>query len=346
MWAARTAGHVRAPARMLQPGVVTGLPCPESQQVSRAPALVDEELYARLMEPRRVEWRRRAAEPKQRETKVRYALRRADALTRPYGRRLDRCSTRGTRVKCGCKGWRGVRAHTCRQHLMCAVCMQTRARRLGMRIRAGLEAAMAGRPDTDRLVLMTLTLRHSGDVAADREHLAAGWRRFYKALHRRGWGRFAYVGVWEVTPGADGLGHVHMHVAAVWPWRDWSVCRQLWLDACPESERISFVAARRDGKRSDPKSVSRYLGKYLSKGMQTGDFTPALRAGMLAASYNTRWVFTSRRFWLTFTPCCQRCGERVIAAQYRWHGAPLQPPVERGPPQLELGLDERQWHHA
>ena len=317
--------------------------------MSRAPVeLVDEALYARLMEPRRQEWRRRAAESGKRETVVRYALRRAEALGRPYRRKIERCSTTGTRVKCKCKGWRGVHPRTCRQHLMCEVCMRARSRRLGMRMRAGLEHAMTGRPDTDRLVLLTLTLRHSGDLTADRAALAAGWRRFYRALRRR-WAKFPYVGVWEVTPGEDGLGHLHMHVAVVWPWRDWSVCRQLWIDACPESERISFVAARRDGRRSDAKSVSRYLGKYLSKGMQASEFTPELRSSVLAASYNARWVFTSRAFWLTFLPCCQRCGNRIIAAQYAWHGPAVQPPDPdvRGPPaQLEFDLDsERQWRH-
>jgi len=333
-----------------RPGNVAGLPCPESQQVSHgAECLVDEPLYAALMAPRRDKWRRRAAESGHSEPVVRYALRRADALARPYRRKIERCSTSGTRVKCGCKGWRGVHPRTCRQHLMCAACARARSRRLGMRVRAGLESAMAGRSDADRLVLLTLTVRHSGDLARDREALAGGWRRFYQRLHRRGWGKFPYVGVWEVTTGADGLGHLHMHVAVVWPWRDWSVCRRLWLDSCPESERITFVAGRRDGQRSTAKSVAKYLGKYITKGVNTVDFSPELRSRVIAASYNVRWIFTSRRFWILFRPLCQHCGCKIVAAQFRWNGLAVQPMDERPrgpPPQLEFDLDsDRQWRH-
>jgi hypothetical protein len=300
---------------------------------------VDEDMYRDLMAPRRAIWQARAAaKPFRGERKVVYALRRADALARPYGRKLQRCGQRGLRVKCGCKGWRGVRAFTCRQHLTCGSCQRDRARRTGARIRAGLESALTSHPG-EMIVLLTLTLRHSGDVDADRKALAAGWRRFYRSLHKT-YGKFPYVGVWEVTPGDDGKGHMHMHVAVVWPWRDWGDCRRLWLRACPESERITFVARRRDGRASDPKSVANYLGKYLSKGIDTIDFPRELRTRIVAASYNTRWVFTSRKFWITFAPQCQHCGCQVVSAQYRWRGEPYQPTTDsvRGPPQLELDL--------
>jgi hypothetical protein len=318
-----------------------GLPCPESQQVSP----LDERLYAELMAPRRDVWRARAAAAGQGETKVTYALRRAAALDRPYSRKLQRCSRRGTRVRCGCRGWRGVRLHTCRQHLLCADCQRARARRMGARIRAGLEAAIASRPG-EMLVLVTLTLRHSGDVAEDRQRLADGWRRFTKAFWKR-YGRFPYVGVWEVTPGSDAMGHVHMHVAVVWPWRDWGDVREMWLAACPESERITFVARRRDGRASDPKSAANYLGKYLSKGLQTDDFSVELRTRVVAGTYNSRWVFSSRKFWILFRPLCQHCQCSVIAAQYRFRGPAWQPPTceQRGPPQLELEYPERRGLH-
>jgi len=328
----------------LAPGVMeharaqpSGLPCPESQQVSP----LDERLYAELMEPRRLVWRARAARPAQGELKTVYALRRAEALGRPYVAKLAKCSRRGTRVKCGCRGWRGVRLHTCRQHLLCAECQRARARRMGARIRSGLEAALAARPG-EMLVLVTLTLRHSGDVAVDRERLAEGWRRFTRAFWKE-YGKFPYVGVWEVTAGSDGHGHVHMHVAVVWPWRDWSDVREMWLASCPWSERITFVARRRDGRPSDAKSAANYLGKYLSKGLQTDDFSKELRTRVIAGTYNSRWVFSSRRFWILFVPACQRCHCQVVAAQYRFRGEPWHPPVEceRGPPQLSLEFPER-----
>lgn len=199
---------------------------------------------------------------------------------------------------------------------------------------------MGEAPAGSKVVLLTLTIRHTGDVEADRRELAAGWRRFYKSMWSR-FGKFPYVGVWEVTPGRDELGHVHAHVAAIWPYRDWSVCAALWREACPTSERISFVASRRDRRPSDPKSVANYLGKYLSKGIQGVDFSPALRSRVVAGTYNTRWVFTSRRFWQYFQPCCKACGQPVIAAQYRFRGEPYRPDDAtgaRGDPQASLEL--------
>jgi len=211
-----------------------------------------------------------------------------------------------------------------------------------MRIRSGLDAAMATADRRERIVLATLTIEHSGDVERDRRDLAAGWRAFYLAIRRR-YGTFAYVGVWEVTPGTDGLGHIHAHVAMVWPWRDWSECAALWTQSCPRSTRIDFRGARRDGKPSDPKSVANYLGKYLAKGMEAEGFTPELRANVVAGTYNTRWVFSSRRFWQPFVPKCQACQQRIIAAQYRFRGQPYRPDgcsTSRGPPQLGLAIPE------
>lgn len=334
-WADRCAPDVQSGT-----GGATVLPCPESQQVSP----VDEDVYAELMEPRAAVWSERAARAVG-ETRVRYALARAAAARRKYSRKLAKCERRGQRVKCGCRGWRGVHLYACRQHLVCTTCQRARARRLGARIRAGLEGAVSGAPYGHRLVLLTLTLRHSGDIAEDRAALARGWRAFYKALYRRGWGKFQYVGTWEVTPGEDGLGHIHAHVAVLWPWRDWSVCRELWLDACPESERITFVGARRDGLQSSPKSVANYLAKYISKGVDGAEFTRELRARVVAGTYNTRWVFTSRRFWILFEPRCQRCSCRIISAQYRWHGEAWKPVGDglgapRGSPQLSLEIPD------
>lgn len=322
---------------------VSGLSCPESQQVSSSP--VDEDRYACLMRGHRVRWEARAvetADPRHHPATVHtYAVNRARALNRTYVEKIGRCAKRGVRIKCKCRGWRGVRWFGCRQHLTCERCCQQRSRQLGQRIRAGLEVAHAGAGPGAKLVLLTLTVRHSGDVARDRDAIAAGWRRFYKALRAR-WGAWPYVGVWEVTAGADEQGHVHAHVAVVWPWRDWGEVRKLWLRACPESERIHFVAARRDGRPSDARSVGRYLGKYLAKSTQDDGITRELRADVVAMAYGQRSVFTSRGFWQPWHPVCKCCGCPRVLAQYRWHGDPYRPEAERPPPeQLWLGLRER-----
>jgi hypothetical protein len=311
--------------------------------VSSSP--VDEERYAWRMTGHRERWEARAvetADPRHhRATVHRYAVNRARALRRPYRDKLARCSRRGVRIKCGCRGWRGVRWFGCRQHITCERCRTQRSRQLGQRIRAGLEVAHATGGAGAKLVLLTLTVRHSGDVAADRDAIAAGWRRLYKALRAR-WGTWPYVGVWEVTSGADGLGHVHAHVAVVWPWRDWAEVRELWLRACPESERITFVAARRDGRPSDARSVGNYLGKYLAKSTQDDGITRELRADVVAMAYGQRSVFTSRGFWQPWHPVCKCCGFPRVIAQYRWHGEAYEPVDRRSEwRQLALAIRER-----
>jgi hypothetical protein len=309
---------------------------------------VDDQLYAELMAPRAAAWQARATRAAG-ERKVTYALRRSAALRRPYSSKLASCRRRGIRVKCGCRGWRGFRPWTCRQALACRHCAGDRCRRMGARMRSGLQVALQPpqgfRPG--RLVLLTLSVRHSGSVERDRAELADGWRAFRKAYWRK-YGWFPFCGVYEVTPGVDGLGHIHGHVAVVWPWRDWHDIREMWLAACPSSERITLVADRRDGRQSTAGSVANYLAKYLAKGSQGEEFTPELLTRVIAGTYNTRWVFSSRGFWQIFEPLCKRCNCAITAAQFRWNAPPLPPwggpDSERGPPQLDLSIpapDER-----
>lgn len=305
---------------------MSGLPCPKSQQVSP----VDERRYATRMEPHLARWQDRERQTAElvggiHERVHFYARARRAALERPYVARLLKCDRYGLVTKCGCKGKRDTRWFSCRQHLTCPRCLRSRSRQLQQRVRAGLEAAFAASGPGSKLVLLTLTTRHSGDVAEDRDAIAAGWRALYRKLHKVGWGKFPYVGVWEVTPGHDGKGHVHAHVAVIWPFRDWSVVRRLWLASCPTSERITFVASRRDGRESTPQSVANYLGKYLSKGVQTHEFSPELRADVAAASYQARWVFSSVRFWQPWVPVCPGCGLPRVRAQYAWRGDPCRP---------------------
>lgn len=313
---------------------VSGLSCPESQHVS-------EGRYAERMAPVLARWRGRAADRALTLPQRFYAQRRAVALERPYRDKLARCAKRGRIVKCGCPGRRDVRWYRCRQHLACDVCLQHRSKQLGARLREALEA-IAKRNQARKFVLITLTVAHSGDVAADRKALAAGWREFYKRLHER-IGRYEYVGVWEVTPGDDGLGHIHAHVVASWPWLDWGELARMWRAACPESSRINFVANRRDGRPTEPKSAAKYLSKYVTKGVQGEEFSPELRAEVIAAAYNTRWLFSSRGVWVPFVPLCPNCGRPIVLARYRFHDGNWRPDHDESPrdgPQLALGLPE------
>lgn len=206
----------------------------------------------------------------------------------------------------------------CGQHLVCEVCNRKRTRKQRARILAGLTAAVErararrrhSRSTTIHPHLLTFTLRHSGDIAADRAALARGWRRFYKAYHRR-FRNFEYVATYEVTPGRDGLGHVHVHMVAMWPYRDWGLLSKLWRQSCPESSHLSISRAESVGR------AAHYLAKYVSKGVHTAEFSPELRARVLAGTYGTRWFMTSVRFWVPFEPCCPQCEQRVRRVMLR-----------------------------
>lgn len=287
----------------------SGLSSPESQQVSP----VDEATWASEMEPRRLRWEARAVDPSLTRQQRRYAFRRARRLRRPYVERLDGCARAGVLVKCACPGKRDVRWYACRQHVMCERCQRQRSKRMGARVRAGLENAHAQAPKL-MAVLITISVRHTGDIGADRASLARGWRRFYRAYHRR-FGAFPYVGTHEITPGRDKLGHPHAHIVALWPFRDWSQLAELWRAACPESTRISFVASR------SVRGAAKYVSKYISKGVQTDEFSPELRARILAGTYQTRWLMSSVRFWVPFVPVCRCCKQPVqrLVLRNPWH---------------------------
>jgi hypothetical protein len=286
-----------------------------------------------------------------------YAVARVARLTCDIAPRLDACGVESLPIACAC-GLVGAKK-TCRQWWLCGSCRAKRAPSLEHDIRKGLDAALSGevaawgaagglgmRP---QLVLLTLTQKHTGDLSADQGALSDGWRKMYKRLHEDH-GAFPYVGVWEVTKGTDGLGHVHMHVAVIWRYRDWSRVREQWLRACPTSQYLDIKAKRRDGKASSPGSVAKYLGKYLSKGADVGAFDPRLRAEVSAAFYNQRSVITSVYFWRRIEKCCAKCRERYRLVEIeRWDaiaGIPTQAivldfTVPRGDPNRLRIEDER-----
>jgi hypothetical protein len=194
-----------------------------------------------------------------------------------------------------------------------------------------------------QLLLLTFTTGHTGDLSADQAAIAEGWRGLYKRMHDD-YGSFPYVGVWEVTPGTDKLGHVHLHVAVVWRYRDWSRIREQWITACPTSLYLDIKKRRKDGKDSSPASVANYLAKYLGKGADAGKFDARLRAEVSAAFYNKHSVIVSGGFWQRpAVKCCAKCSEpyrmvdvepvsvfeRAIDGVWNIYFHGLEPPTER-----------------
>ena len=273
----------------------------ETQQLSP----VDEGLWRELMTPHRDRWTARSGETDLTPSQRAYAVARARSLDRTYESRGAGWERGGRMMACGC-GPRPV-MFGCRKHLTCERCRKKRARKTVARIRNALDAMVRSSPSGHMVVMATLTIAHSSDVEADRRELVDGWKRFRKAYRRR-WGKFPFIGVHEVTTGRDALGHMHAHVLCVWPWRDWGKLSALWRAACPRSARINFQALR------NPRAGAEYVGKYVAKGGDTADVTPELRARVLAATYGSRWLFTSRGVWVPFVPLCPCCGQSITRA--------------------------------
>lgn len=291
-------------------GPPSGLPCFErsekKQQVSR-PAEVDEGLWEELMAPVLRKWQLRAGTVPHpigclRELNAAqrlYARRRVNRLEKTYVGRSFTCGKDGLAMRCKCGP--SLRPKDCRQHLVCRRCQKARMKKFASKIRNGLLEKTAS---SDRLVVhVTIALRHSGDIARDRRDLVAAWRRFYKRVGKE-IGAFPFVGVHELTIGHDKLGHPHAHVVCLWPWLDWGVLQKWWVKAAggrAKSTRIGFRA------HHNVHAAANYLAKYVSKGVDTADFSTEMRARAVAGTYGSRWLFSSRGFWAPFEPVCPCC---------------------------------------
>jgi hypothetical protein len=192
----------------------------------------------------------------------------------------------------------------CRQFLTCERCTKAREKKNAPRIREALAEAWkketaGGHPKYT--MMFTLTVPHDGGPDEQRTKLALGWRRLYKRMNKTGWGGFPYVGVYEVTPGTDGLGHVHMHVVLISPFIPFEYLNRWWREAVPGATQFDVTWSQ------SPQNAGRYVTKYLAKGMQAGEFSGELAADVVAALYNKKCLFSSVKFFaprVAFCPCC------------------------------------------
>jgi hypothetical protein len=276
---------------------------------------------------------------------------RATSVLEDRSDRVASCCTTGMTLSCKC-GPRRV-AVGCGQRWLCDVC---RARCYAMIRRAALRAwrarwseqyrrwQRAGRPRGAawRYYFLRLSVRHSGNVATDRELIVDAWTKcrnwinreigrrhpYYRRRSRSGklvvGVRFPYQLTWEATAGADGLGHVHAHVIVLWPWFDWSGLDEQWREATDgESNHVRIESVRAgsvDGKHTRRRGTERdraadavlaaadYVAKYASKGVTLETFDGDLAGATLAAFYCKRVVSTSYGFHVAEECRCRECG--------------------------------------
>jgi len=270
---------------------------------------------------------RTAAEPSERVTLSRsaeWAEHRAQAMALPRAELVATCGKRFRHVRCGC-GQREI-AVGCDQVQLCARCSRRHWRRWRKRIVRALDAhvraargAWAAGERRGRLpgvYMITLTVPHSGSIVDDRATLAAGWRKLSKRAEASGWWG-AYALAYEVTPGRDGKGHVHVHIAAVSSWVPYAELREAWQ----EFTGAVIVDVSPPGRSTRSAKAAEYLAKYVTKGIKPADFTGAKAGELLVAMRGKRRVTTSLRFWRPLRDAetrCSRCREHVASC-----GAPV-----------------------
>jgi hypothetical protein len=313
----------RAGAPYLVSGAVT-VTGPESQRKPLDPSVSQwwqslEWSWRRATRPERARWEGKRREARRRRRTENgggglpdltarheaYARRRRDALDTPRKARVDACGEQTIIVACGCG--QVAQAVGCRQRWLCKECRRKWCRRLRGKLHRACKMWSRGR-GRDRWHLVTLTVEHSGNIAADRERIVRGWARLRAWYRKREQRSFPYALVWEATPGADGCGHVHAHAIVLWPRFDWSLLAAEWSRATgAKYSRIGVEVAKRG-----PGGAAEYVTKYASKGVELGDFPPVLAGTVLGAFYCKRTVSSSRRFWRPMPPpVCKRCNSAI-----------------------------------
>lgn len=264
--------------------------------------------------------------------------RRAAALARPLRERIEACG-QGAPLVLECACGRVKVPTSCGQRQVCRTCNGRTMRRIRAKLTKAMRARVEANARAHKLrgaprgaarlpMMLTLTVRHSGDLLHDRTTLQRGWQRLRGWLHRRlklapgGRGQFDYAMTWETTPGNDGLGHVHAHVVALLPFVPFRDLRDEWVRATGGASTGIHCAVPKDktgrrigGDRAAARAAE-YLAKYASKGVDLEDFTPELAANVLDAAWGRRVCSTSHGFWLPKPPCeCKVCKERWLVVE-------------------------------
>ena len=258
----------------------------------------------------------------------------------PKRMRVESCMKRRMTFRCGCRTF--CVPVPCGQRWLCDVCKKKFAGRLRARLMRTVKHRRG------KWLLVTMTMRHSGDPTRDAAHLKQSWARLRTWLHSR-IGKFDYCCVTEATAGRDAKGHVHLHVLCRWPWLDWSDVHRAWLRASRgESSNIDIRKARGNGRAG-----AQYIAKYASKGCDVRDFPPELAAKTFAAMYMRRMVTTSRGFFHPRPSECRSCLEKhelierpIALGDYdvRFYSYYLLgPPGGRAPPAWKQGA---LWRHS
>lgn len=240
-----------------------------------------------------------------------WAEHRARAMALPRVELLATCGKRWRKIRCEC----GIRELPvgCDQMQLCERCSKRKWRHWRRRLTRAMDAHVrAARGEWHRggrrgrlpgVYLITLTVPHSGSIAQDRERLARGWRGLTKRASAGGWWG-AYALTYEVTPGRDGAGHVHVHVAAVSSWIPYDQLHAAWRSL---TGAVVLDVSAPGGRTTRSKKAAEYLSKYVTKGIDYREFTGQKAGEILVAWRSKRKMTTSIDFWKPLRDRETRC---------------------------------------
>lgn len=235
-----------------------------------------------------------------------WAQQRARSVGLNPSARLLVCGRRFRGVRCGCRTL--VMRVGCGAK-WCSDCQEKKFRPLRRRLKRALDMHerarnRARRKQRWRWVLLTLTVAHSGSLERDRAVIVAAWRRLRQWLWKR-IGKFPFVLVWECTEGCDHRGHLHAHVAALWPWLNWTDVHTEWVRASGGASNHIDIQRAKKGSNG----CAKYLAKYSCKGVELGEMRPEIAAEFVRATYNKRVVYASENFWRPTRDGCACCDQ-------------------------------------
>jgi hypothetical protein len=155
---------------------------------------------------------------------------------------------------------------------------------------------------------VTLTMRHSGDIASDVRRIARAFHRWASWLRATVGHAPPYMRVREVTPGRARDGHVHYHVVIAIPYVSWARARASWARAVGQDDaNVDF------GRSSSVTEAAKYVAKYVAKGSLHDGWPVHLAAQVVDATYGTRTWTTARAVGAALhvsreTYWCRSCG--------------------------------------
>ena len=237
---------------------------------------------------------------------------RAATLRKPLSARLATCGKQAAKVRCNCGP--SFLPVGCGLDKVCKACARRKygrmRRKLSRAMRAWRVKANVNRPrgwgQELRWCMVTLTVRHTGDLSADRETIELGWQRLRAWIQDKFKRSFPYALVYEFTAGRDSLGHVHAHVAWLLPHVRWDKVSAAWRKGTDgKSSHLNFQGEKPEG------DCAHYLAKYISKGVD--GLNPEKAAAWMRNSYNRRNCRTSQGFADIAGKCpCNACGYFIV----------------------------------